>query len=114
MNIKPSSPQGPRNPADAAALESARTAEARKAKTGPPKNTVDADRNRNRTDSADVSAEAKALAEQHEARQTGSSLKADRLKQISERVESGFYHRPEVVAQVARRVAKDPDFLGQE
>ncbi len=114
MNIKPSSPQGPRNPADAAALESARTAEARKAATGRPKTAVDADQNPHRADSADVSAEAKALAEQHEARQAGSSFEADRLKQISQRLESGFYHRPEVIDQVARGVAKDPDFLGQE
>lgn len=113
MNIKPSSPQGPRNPADAAALESARTAEARKAESGRPRNAID-DRSQPRADSADVSAEAKALAGQQEARPAGSSLHADRLKQITERLESGFYDQPAVIDQLARRVAKDPGFLAGE
>ncbi len=113
MNIKPSSPQGPRNPADAAALESARTAEARKPETNPAKNAV-GDRHEKRPDSVDVSAEAKALAEQQEARAAGSLIAPDRLKQISERLESGFYDQPAVIDQVARRVARDPGFVGPE
>ena len=111
MNIKPSSPQGPHNPADAAALEAARTAAARKAETSAEKPAADAERNRARSDSADVSSEAKALADQQEVRQAGSSLEPQRLKEVTARIESGFYDQPEVIDQVARGVANDPDFL---
>ena len=112
MNINPSSPQGPRTPADAA-LEGARTADTRKADSGSQKDAVAADRNQHRADSADVSAEAKALAGLQESRQSASSLGPDRLKEISGRVESGFYDQPKVIDQVASGVANDPDFLGQ-
>ncbi len=111
MNIKPSSPQGPHNPAEAAALDSARTAAARKADTGPQNQAVDAERSRPRPDSADVSAEARALSDQRDVRQAGSSLEPERLKEVTARIESGFYDQPEVIGQVARGVAKDPDFL---
>ncbi len=111
MKINPSSPNGPRNPVDAAALDAARTAETRKSEGTANKAAVDGDRNRNRTDSADVSAEARALAEQQGAPPARSSLSSDRLKEISERLESGFYDRPEVIAQVARNLTSDPDFV---
>lgn len=111
MNINPSSPQGPRQPADPAALETARAQEAHRpenrAAVKPPE--PDA---RSNADSVDVSPDAKALAEQREARAAKSSLPADRLKEIGDRLASGFYDRPEVIDQVARRVARDPDFLG--
>ncbi len=111
MKINPSSPNSPRNPVDAAAIDNARTAEARKSDGNAAKTAVDADRNRSRADSADVSAEARALAEQQGSSAARSSLSADRVKEISERLESGFYDRPEVIAQVARGVANDPDFV---
>ncbi len=112
MNINPSSPQGSRQPADPAALDTARAAEAqqqaqaRTAKSG-------AEARPERADTVDVSSEAKALAEQSEARGAESTLPKDRLKEIGERLASGFYDQPEVIDQVARRVAKDPDFLGR-
>lgn len=111
MKINPSSPNSPRGPADAAALDSARTAEARKSEGSAPKPAIDADRNRSRADSADVSDEARALAERQGSPATRSSLPADRLKEISARLESGFYDRPEVIAEVARGVANDSDFV---
>jgi hypothetical protein len=111
MKINPSSPNNPRTPVDAAALDSARTAEARKSEGSAAKTAVDADLNRSRADTADVSAEARALAGQQGSPAARSSLPADRLKEISERLESGFYDRPEVIAQVARGVANDPDFV---
>lgn len=111
MNINPSSPQGPRQSADPAALDAARTAEAQQqAQARAAKSNTE--RRTDRPDSVDVSSEAKALAEQTEARASESTLPKERLKEIGERLASGFYDQPEVIDQVARRVAKDPDFLG--
>ena len=111
MDINPTSKQGsPRKP-DAATLESARAEEARKAGSAEHRE-AKAKEAAPRKDSVEVSAEAKALAEQTEARPAKSSLPPDRLKAIGERLASGHYDRPEVIDQVARRLAKDPDFLG--
>ena len=112
MNINPSSPQGPRQPADPAALESARAQEAHRPENRVGPKPAEKDARSGGADSVDVSPDAKALAEQRDARSTTSSLPADRLKEIGDRLASGFYDQPEVIDQVARRVARDPEFLG--
>jgi anti-sigma28 factor (negative regulator of flagellin synthesis) len=111
MAINPTSPNGPSPKLDPTALESARTAETRKAGEAAAAKAAKAPQN-SKGDSVDVSAEAKALAQQSEAR-AASSIAPDRLKQIGERLASGFYDQPEVVDQVARRVAKDPDLFAR-
>ena len=112
MKINPSSQQAARQSVDQAAQEAARAAEARKATSGSaaPKGAADPDAVR--ADSVDVSSAARELAGGREARAAESSLPADRLREIGERLASGFYDSPEVVDQVARRVAADPDFGG--
>ena len=112
MNVNPSSPHGPRNPADPAALESSRAAEIRRPETAPagqnPKATTSG------TDSVDVSTDARALAKRSEAREAKSSLPVARREEIGERLASGFYDQPEVIDRVANKIAGDPDFLGRE
>ena len=111
MEINPASKQDSSRKPDAAALETARAQEAQKAGTAEQR-AAKAKEGTSRKDSVEVSAEAKALSEQTEARPAKSSLPADRLKAIGERLASGHYDRPEVIDQVARRLARDPDFLG--
>ncbi|MEZ4457515.1 MAG: hypothetical protein R2882_13355 [Gemmatimonadales bacterium] len=112
MNINPSSPQGPRK-VDQGAVEGARTTETKRLESSAAPQRA-ADGKNGRPDSVDVSTEARALAEQSEARPAKSSLPVDRLKEVGERLASGFYDQPEVIDQVARRIAGDPDFLGRE
>lgn len=111
MSINPTSPHGPSRKPDPAALESARSQEAQKANAAQARTATAKGKDAARKDSVEVSAEAKALSEQTEAR-AKSSLPPERLKQIGERLASGHYDKPEVIAQVARRLAKDPDFHG--
>ena len=112
MNINSSSPQGPRQPNDPATLEAARAQEAQKQAPSKQSKPVAQEQQGAGSDSVQVSSDAKALAEQRDARGANSSLSADRLKEIGERLASGFYDSPEVIDQVARKVARDPDFLG--
>lgn len=112
MNINPTAPQGPRQQADAAALETGRATDARQHGAAAPP-TPEEQRAR-QADSVDVSNEAQSLARQSEARSTRSSLPPERAREIGERLASGFYDQPEVIEQVAKRVAADPDFLGRE
>ncbi len=111
MAINPTSPHGPSRKPDPAALESARAQEAQKA--GAAQNRAAQAKDAEvRKDSVEVSADAKALSEQTEARASQSSLPPERLKQIGERLASGHYDRPEVIAQVARRLIQDPELHG--
>ena len=107
MDIKRTPPQRT-GPADSPQLDSKRAAEAHKPELAPA--AVPAREAKGaRTDSVNVSAEAKALVEGSESRTSGSGLSAERLKEIGERLATGHYDRPEVVDQVARRVARDAD-----
>jgi hypothetical protein len=109
MNIKPTTPQRNRA-ADSQHLESNRVAESQKpdpGRTGSPEAEKSA-----RVDSVDVSSEAKALAS--ESRVSESSLSAERLKEIGERLASGYYDRREVIEHVARRVAGEAEFRAGE
>lgn len=109
MAINPTSPNAPSRKPDPAALESARAQEAQKAVAARTRAAQARDAEV-RNDSVDVSADAKALSAQTETRASQSSLPPDRLKQIGERLASGHYDKPEVIAQVARRLVQDPDF----
>jgi hypothetical protein len=112
MNVNPSSPQGPRQPTDPAALDGARPQEGKRSGSGvPPKAAESAV---GRPDSVDLSAEARHLADGSDVRPGQSSLSLDRLQQVGERLAAGFYDQPEVIEQVARRVARDPDFRVRE
>lgn len=108
MAINPTSPRGSSNKPDPAALERARTAETRKITDAAAAKAADTPRAA-KGDSVDVSAEAKALAQATESR-TASSIPPAKLKEIGERLATGFYDQPQVVDHVARRLAKDPDF----
>ena len=107
MDIKRTTPQRT-GPTDSPQLDSKRAAEARKPEHSPTSGLAH-EAKAARTDSVNVSAEAKALVEQSESRASGSGLSEARLKEIGERVASGHYDRPEVIDQVARRVARDAD-----
>ncbi len=109
MAINPAAPQGPRRGTDPAALEANRAQEARRPGSGNPEPGA-ADSTRPRADSVDLSADARALSEQQEVRSAKSSLPTDRLKEIGERLATGFYDQPEVIESVARRISADPGF----
>ena len=111
MAINPAAPQGPRRGTDPAALEANRAQEARRPGSGNPEPGA-AESTKPRPDSVDLSSDARALAEQQEVRNAKSSLPTDRLKEIGERLASGFYDQPEVIESVARRVSTDLDFRG--
>ncbi|MBM4188722.1 MAG: hypothetical protein FJ206_15575 [Gemmatimonadetes bacterium] len=104
MNINPSSPQGPRA-GDSASIEAQRAQDNR---LDPTPSATDRAAPKVRTDSAEVSAEAKALAEGTET-PPRSTLSAERLQEISERLASNYYDRPEVIETVAKRLAADPN-----
>lgn len=108
MNINPTSPQGPRS-ADPQQLESHRAAEARSSDPAVPA-APEPERPDARSDSVDVSADAKALVEGSEARASRSTLSPDRLKEIGDRLATGHYDQPEVIDEVARRLSRDPVF----
>lgn len=107
MAINPASPHGPR-PSGSEHLEANKAAEARRHEA------VAAAKQKEQTevkkDSADVSAEAKALADGAETRSKPSGLSADRLKEIGHRLATGHYDKPEVIDEVARRLQRDPNF----
>ena len=48
--------------------------------------------------------------DQDETDKVDSREKAEKLEQTRERIEAGYYDRPEVKAQIAKRIADD--FLG--
>jgi hypothetical protein len=104
MEIKPTG-TGPQ--ADTA-LEAAKARDAQRAARGVDRR-VDQDAGP-RQDKVEVSDEARNLAEAGQGRAvTQSSLSPDRLREIGERLASGFYDRPEVIEEVARRVITGPD-----
>lgn len=107
MNINPTGPNGAR-PGDSTPLEGNRAAETRPA--GPEQAQQGQAAAKPRGDSVDVSADAKALAEGVDARTTRSSLAADRLKEIGERIATDYYNRREVIDVVAQKLADDPNF----
>lgn len=110
MNINPSSPQGPR-PAGPDSLEANRASEARS--KDAQQHQAESQRAAAKADSAEVSAEARALAEGSAARRKDAGLSADRLKEIGERLATGFYDRPEVIDRVAERIHRDPNFRAE-
>ncbi len=108
MNINPTSPHGPGRSGEAGA-ERVRDPNAR---PDPA-----ADHRKPETEAAaaaaaqvQVSTDAKALASQSGTRPSSGALAAERLKEIGTRVAEGYYDRPEVVDQVARKVLQDPAF----
>jgi hypothetical protein len=108
MSINPTSPHGPRH-ADPAALEAARAAQAHAAQSAAkPADPTDSDGSRAEHDSVEVSNEAKALATSP-AREAASSLPADRLTEIGERLATGYYDQPDVIEQLARKLSGHPD-----
>lgn len=110
MNINPTSPHGARS-ADPAAIEAQRAADPARS---PDARTADAgSATPQGADSVEVSSEAKALADGSEARGK-SQLSAERLKEIGERLATGYYDRPEVIDEVAKRIQADPNFRNHE
>jgi hypothetical protein len=108
MTINPTSPNGPKRPLDSAELDRSRRAAAPPLSAAPVADAADG--STARADSVEVSSEARALAEASGVRPTRSSLPPERLEQIGERLATGFYDRPEVVAELARRLVSHPDF----
>lgn len=106
MAINPTSPNGPR-PSGSDPLETNRAAETRRPEAEGAAAKA-RDRSQAKPDSADVSAEARALAEGVSESAKPSGLTADRLKQIGERLANGHYDSPEVIDEVARRLQRDP------
>ena len=63
-----------------------------------------------RSDSVELSEAARALANggvEATGKVEGSTLSPDRLRTISERINSGFYDRPEIQNQIADKIAQD-------
>jgi hypothetical protein len=108
MDIKPTSPNGPNRGADPAAAEAARaqrTDADRRAPAAP-----DAPAPGATTDSAQVSGAARSLAREVGAR-SEVNLDPARLREIGERIANSYYDQPEVIDQVAQRIARDPGFV---
>jgi hypothetical protein len=107
MDLKPTSPQGPR-PADSSALEANRAAETRSTPAAAkPATEAPA---KARADSVDVSADAKALANDAETRPVRSSLSASRLDELGQRIANNYYDRADVIDALAKKLIDDPNF----
>jgi len=111
MSINPTAPRDPRGP-DPGALESARAAKAQASGSAPPGSNESTDADRSTSDSVELSNEAKALVDRTPFLESRSSLPPDRLKQLSERLATGFYDQPEVIEQLAKKLASHPDLQG--
>ena len=107
MTINPTNPTGPR-PADQSLVESARTASRPPADT-PRQSASAPEAEGPRTDSVRVSDEARALASQREARPTDAAIAPERLREIGERLATGYYDQPGVIEELARRIATRGD-----
>ena len=109
MDIKPTSPNGPNRPVDPPAVEGARTQRTqaadveRRAPAAPEAPAAGP------VDSAQVSGAARSLAREVGAR-SEVNLDPARLREIGERIANSYYDQPEVIEQVARRIARDPGF----
>ena len=114
MAINPTSPNGPRGPLDPAELERSKARATSGASPAPATSRESVDPNETNHDSVQVSPEALDLAQQSGTRPTKSSLPPERLQQIGERLASGFYDRPEVINDLAKRLADHPDFKPSE
>lgn len=108
MAINPTSPNGPR-PKDAAAADPSRSPR--------PKDQVPARDQSGRgaerpepaaADRADLSVAARVLATGSGEGVPTSNLAPERVRAIGERLAAGFYENPEVLDEVARRLAADP------
>lgn len=66
------------------------------------------------SDSVEVSPEARALADRGPVRDAEGTLEPARLREVIDRIASGFHDRPEVLDQIAQRILKDPDFSPTE
>ena len=113
MTINPSSPNGPSRPVDPAELERTRARPAEPV-TSPvtKKDAVDSDDQK--LDSVQVSSEARALADPSGARPPRGTLPPERLQQIGERLATGFYDRPEVIDELAKRLVNHSDLRSPE
>ncbi len=111
MSIEPTKPTGIPGSPDAARLQQPQGAQLPKA----PAANRSAAESGGRVDSAEFSPAARALSEQvGPQRSSASGLSPARLKQLLQRLLSGFYDRPEVQRTIAQRVSKDPDLHATE
>ncbi len=58
-------------------------------------------------DDVQISAQARELQQRDALQASGGELPADRLREITTRMNDGHYDRPDVQAQVVRRIARD-------
>lgn len=108
MAINPTSPDGPR-PKDAAATDRSRSPRLKDQLPARDQPARGAERPEHAAaDRADVSGAARALATGSGERVPSSDLAPERVQAIGERLAAGFYERPEVLGEVARRLAADP------
>ncbi len=114
MTINPTSPNGPHRSLDPAELERSRAGAAQSASPAPTTSKESVDPNETKHDSVEVSPEAQDLAKASGTRPAKSSLPPERLQQIGERLASGHYDRPEVIDELAKRLASHPDFKRSE
>ena len=110
MTINPTSPNGPHRPLESAELDRSRARAAEVPLSTPPAAGASDSSSTDREDSVQVSSEARALAQASEVRPPKSSLPPERLQQIGERLATGFYDRPEVIDDLAKRLVSHPDF----
>jgi hypothetical protein len=113
MSIDPTSPSGPQRPLDPAALDAAGTPRPAPGSM-PPAGGRERERpsvpeHGVRADSLDLSEAARNLAREIRGREVHVGLPPERLREIVRRLASGFYDRPEIIEEVARRLARDPD-----
>lgn len=113
MAINPTSPSGPR-PKDAAAADPSRSPRPKDRVPARDQPARGAERPEHAAaDRADVSVAARALATGSGEGVPSSDLAPERARAIGVRLAAGFYERPEVLDEVARRLAADPaDPLG--
>jgi hypothetical protein len=109
MSINPTSPNGPNRPLDAAEAERSRARPAQSASPAPATSKEAVDPKDGSADSVQVSSEALDLAKTTGARPAKSSLPPERMQQIGHRLATGFYDRPDVVDELAKRLAKHRD-----
>jgi len=112
MSINPTSPQGAPRGHDPGALESARAGKGQPAGAAGPNSSESTEADRQQQDSVELSSEAKALLERAPTLASRPSLPADRLKELGERLATGFYDQPEVIEQLAKKLASHPDLRG--
>lgn len=108
MAINPTPPKGPR-PNDAAAADPSRSPRLKDQAPARDQSARRAERAEpGGADRADVSVAARVLATGSGDGVPISDLAPERAQAIGERLATGYYERPEVLDEVARRLAADP------